>query len=57
VTQQQAATYLQSVQATFVSASNGVEWWRLPNGGFVGKRALTNGLFELRSFGAGSCNC
>ena len=52
----QAQLWLVGQRATFVKVDAGVEWWRLPNGGWVGKRKVGN-QYELRTFAPGSCNC
>jgi len=43
--------------ARYVTTKNGVDWWRLPSGEWLGKRALGNGYFEVRRFGANACGC
>ncbi|MDE2022251.1 MAG: hypothetical protein KGI71_05075 [Patescibacteria group bacterium] len=56
MTQGQAALLLAQHRATFVKTQNGVEWWRMPDGAWMGKRVLPNGDVEVRHFPQG-CNC
>lgn len=57
MTPQQAAQLLQQHGAAFVTTKDGVEWWRLPDQTWLGKRALQNGLVEVRKFTANACGC
>ncbi len=57
LTEAQATQLFMSHGAVFSTTKNGVEWWKMPNGGWMGKRALGNGTFEVRHFPPGSCNC
>jgi hypothetical protein len=43
--------------ATYKTTRDGVEWWRLPNGEWLGKRQLPNGLLDVRRFPANACGC
>lgn len=45
------------MQATYHSTKGEVEWWRLPNGEWLGKRVKPDGTVEVRRFQANSCNC
>jgi len=57
MTEVQATLLLMQHQATFVRSSSGVEWWRLPNGEWLGKRKLQGGFVEIRKFPATACGC
>jgi len=53
----QANLYLTSSGARFVTTKQGVDWWKLPNGEWLGKRTLPTGLVEVRHFPANACGC
>ena len=53
----QVSQLLVAYSATYVKTQGGVQWWRLPSGEWVGKRALPGGLYEVRRFPANACNC
>jgi len=57
MTEAQANMLLVQHRAHYVTTKNSVEWWRLPSGEWLGKRALGNGYYEVRRFSAGSCGC
>lgn len=52
-TQQVLAQY----GATYVRTANGVQWWKLPSGEWVGKREVSPGLFQMNKFPANACGC
>lgn len=43
--------------ATYRTTKNGVEWWRLPNGEWLGKQVQANGTIVVRRFPANACGC
>lgn len=51
----QANNWLSAAKATFVKAVGDVQWYRLPDGSWVGKRKYPTGVVELRQ--AASCGC
>jgi len=56
-TVQQAQQYLQQVQAKYVTVKSGVQWWKLPDGSWIGVRTVSPGWVELRRAAAGACGC
>lgn len=57
MTEAQVSVLLARLGASYVTTKNGVEWWRLPSGEWLGKRRLANGAFEVRRFPPNSCGC
>ena len=57
MTEAQVSQLLVQYSARYVTTRDGVQWWKLPDGSAIGKRALGNGLFELRRFPASACGC
>jgi hypothetical protein len=53
----QVSMLLAANRATYVKTQGDVQWWKLPSGEWVGKRALPGGLFEVRRFSANACGC
>jgi hypothetical protein len=56
-TQAQSDALLTQRGATFVADRQGVQWWKLPDGSWIARRATQPGYVELRSFPANACNC
>lgn len=57
MTEAQVSMFFAQAQARYVTSKDGVEWWRLPSGEWLGKRALGNGYFDVRRFPANACGC
>ena len=43
--------------ATFVKRAGAIDWWKLPDGTFLGVKNLDNGLVEVRRVSADACGC
>ncbi len=56
-TTQQVQAYMQQTGATLVTRKDGVEWWKLPDGWWLGVRKFNNGMSEVRKLPPGSCGC
>lgn len=56
MTKEQVQMRLAQLGASYFTTKGAVEWWRLPNGKWVGVRQLPNGLYDARQFDS-SCNC
>lgn len=57
MTDAQAAQLCVSYGAVFRATKEGVAWWKLPDGTFLGVKKLGNGLAEVRRVSADACGC
>lgn len=45
------------LSATYKTKKDGVEWWQLRDGTWVGAKEVAPGMVQVKRFAAGSCNC
>lgn len=57
MTRAQFSTYVASLGATYHAVKDGVEWWRLRDGRWVGAKEVRRGIVAVRQFEAGACSC
>ncbi|TAL42426.1 MAG: hypothetical protein EPN91_08585 [Salinibacterium sp.] len=57
MTEAQASQLCTTYGAEFRATKGNVDWWRLPDGTFLGVKKLGNGLAEVRRVSAEACGC
>lgn len=58
MTRAQAAALVAQNRATYRQKKDGIDWWQLPNGSWIGVKDTTQvGVVKVRRFPAGACAC
>ena len=57
MTEAQASQLTVAYGAEFRAQKDGVAWWKLPDGTFLGVKKLGGGMAEVRRVSADACGC
>lgn len=57
MTEQQALQLCSQYGGVFRATKDNIDWWKLPDGTFLGVKKFGNGMCEVRRVSAESCGC
>lgn len=57
MTEQQALQLCAQYGAVFRAMKSNIDWWKLPDGTFLGVKKLGGGIAEVRRVSAEACGC
>jgi len=57
MTRAQFSVKVAQLSAAYRTKKDGVEWWQLRDGTWVGAKEVGPGMVQVKRFAAGSCNC